>query len=205
MTRISTALTALVLMVATAHAQQPTTQLDYDAMMKAPAGSWAEYAMTAKQGEQTMHMKMRYAIVAKSAKAITLEIESEVPQLGNIIMQLEYTAAGPDNWKLTKGRMKMGQQPVEEVPPDKMGDAAPLRRGDPVGKLVGTETVTTKAGSFQCKHYTKQVTMGPNGPMQLEMWMSDKALPAGLVKSTAGPAIEILLSATGVGAKSNLK
>ena len=53
--------------VAGAQQQNP---ISYDALAKSKAGQWSEYTMTAKGQPQTI--KMKYALVAKSDKAVYL-------------------------------------------------------------------------------------------------------------------------------------
>jgi hypothetical protein len=146
-------------------------------------------------------MKMRYALVEKTDKKMVVEVDTDTP-MGAMQMRLDYEPAGPDAWKVSGGHMKMGAQSMD-VPKEQLAKSPPLKKGGTIGDLVGTETVKTPAGSFECKHYKKKIknAMGA-GEMEVEMWMSDKALPTGLVRSVASAqGIEIVLSNTGKDAK----
>ena len=56
------------------------------------------------------------------------------------------------------------------------------------------------AGTFDTKHYKHELPKEAGG-MTLDVWMSDKALPTGVVKMSGAGGIEMVLSATGSGAK----
>jgi hypothetical protein len=177
--------------VALAQGAPSSSALSYEALQKAPAGTWAEYAMSIG----TMKATMRYSLVEKSAKALSLEIDTSVPA---IVMRMDFAPVA-DGWTLSRLRMRMGTGPVQDVPVE--GAPQVVKKGGAAGTLLGTETLKTPAGSFDCKHY-KQAT--PAG--DAEVWISDKVLPAGMVQTTASVAgAKITLSATGTGATAKIK
>jgi hypothetical protein len=186
---------ALLLLSSAAFAQAPTNaSLSYEAISKAPVGAWAEYNMTVGTAKGTT---MRYSLVEKSAKAIALEIETQMPA---ILMRMDFSANG-EAWKLSRIRMKMGTSAVQEVPPPETGADEIIKKGGSFGKLLGSETLKTGAGSFECKHY-KQVTAQGDG----EVWMSDKVLPSGLVQTVVSAlGAKITLNAVGTGATAKIK
>ncbi len=179
---------------ALAQATPGNASLSYEALSKAPPGAWAEYNMSIGSAKTTT---MRYALVEKTAKAMALEIETQTPP---IVMRMDFVANG-DAWKLSRIRMKMGTGQVQEVPAPETGADQIIKKGGSFGTLLGNETLKTVAGSFECKHY-KQATAQGEG----EVWMSDKALPSGLVQTVVSAlGAKIVLSALGTGATAKIR
>jgi hypothetical protein len=175
-------------------AQAPTNaSLSYEALQKAQKGAWAEYAMTVGTQKGTT---MRYSLVEKSAKALALEIETTVPAL---VMRMDFASAG-EGWNLQRIRMRLGTGPVQEVPPPENAGQL-IKKGGNFGTLLGSETLKTPAGSYECKHYKQTTEQG-----EAEVWMSDKALPSGLVQTlVSGLGAKITLVAVGGGATTKIK
>jgi DUF3108-like len=185
--------------------------LDYAALAKAQTGAWAEYTMTMKNappgpdGKPMPPMKMRYALVEKSAKNMTIEIETSTP-MGEIQVQMKYAPAGPEAWKVVAGKMRMGTQTMELQPAQIAKSGQVTKDPKALGTLVGNESVTTPAGTFDCRHYTKTVQDQTGASLTVDLWVSDKVAPAGMVKSVAkDKGIELLLAATGKDAVSKMK
>lgn len=184
-----------------AFAQQSQNPMSYEAVAKAKSGSWAEYTMSmkGKAGQAAPPtIKMKYALVDKSDKAMGLEIDSATP-MGQMAIHMNFEAATADSWKLVKARMQMGQNPPQDMPAAALATGG-IKKNDPPGKLVGSETVTTPVGKFETKHYTR-VMPPEQGGSTIDVWMSDKAVPTGLVKMTDSRGAEIVLTATGNDAK----
>jgi hypothetical protein len=186
-------------LAASASAQQ-NNPISFDTISKAKNGQWAEYTMSMKGQAQTI--KMRYALVERGDKTIGLEVDSQTP-MGPVIMHMQYSATGSEAWSMAKAAVQVGEQKkfmtAEEM---KSGD---IKKADTPGKLVGTETVTVPAGKFEAKHYTRKAVMpGQPGEQQIDVWMSDKAPPTGLVKMTAANGVEAVLSSTGNDAKAKI-
>lgn len=173
--------------------------MSFDALAKAKAGSWAEYTMTMNGKPQTM--KMKYSMVEKTDKTMAIEVDSATP-MGSILVHMGFAADGPDNWKMVAARMQMGASPPQDLPKEQMGQGG-IKRGDSIGKLVGTESVKTAVGTFNCKHYQRDA-QGPGGPQTIDMWMNDKALPTGMVKLGDQKGVTFVLSATGNDAKAKM-
>jgi hypothetical protein len=186
-------------LAATASAQQQNP-ISFDTISKAKSGQWAEYTMSMKGQPQTI--TMRYAVVERADKLLGLEIDSKTP-MGPMVMHMQFTATAPDVWNLSKAVVQMGDQ-KKFVSPEEM-KAGDIKKADTPGKLVGTETVTVPAGKFEAKHYQRKAAM-PNQPGEqlIDVWMSDKAGPTGLVKMTAANGVEAVLSGTGSDAKAQL-
>jgi hypothetical protein len=187
---------ALVFVAATAHAQATPggASLSWEAISKSQAGAWAEYSMAVGAKNATT---MRYSLVEKTAKSMALEIETQMPP---IVMRMDFAANG-EAWKLSRIRMKMGNGQIQEVPAPEGGADQIIKKGATFGTLVGNETIKTAAGSFECKHWKQQTAQGEG-----EVWMSDKALPSGLVQTVVSAlGAKITLVSTGSGATSKIK
>src|SRR5262249_54438183 len=91
------------------------------------------------------------------------------------------------------------------IPPD----APPLKKGADLGTPVGTSTVKTPAGAFDCKQFrhTLPANLSPAGkPMTFDLWVSNKALPVGLVKQAdAEGKLSTVVTAMGSGATPKFK
>jgi hypothetical protein len=186
----------LVLCGATAaSAQAPgSASLSYEALSRASAGAWADYTMD-KDGQA--HATMRYALVEKSAKAMAVEVSSTTPPL---VMRMDLVANGPTAWRLERMRMQIGGGQVTDAQIPEGADRL-IRKDGNLGTLVGKETIKTPAGSFECKHYKQELPQG-----EADVWMSDKALPGGIVQSrVAALGIKMTLTATGSGAAAKSK
>jgi hypothetical protein len=178
-------------------------QMSYEAVMAAPVGSWAEY-ITTMQG-QTAQVKIRYALVERTAKKMSIEIDGQTP-LGPLLMRMDYEPAPPDGWKLAMARMQMGTGQVQEMPVPK--DAAPVKKGAEMGTPVGGGAVKTSAGTFDCKQFRRALpaNLSPGGkPLTFDLWVSPKAMPVGLVKQTESEGrMTTVLAAMGGGATAKL-
>src|SRR5262249_58174163 len=65
------------------------------------------------------------------------------------------------------------------------------------------EKVKVPAGTFECKHYTRVMPKEAGGST-VDLWMSDKATPTGLVKMADSRGVEVVLSSTGSDAKAKM-
>lgn len=197
-------LAALLLVAPAAFAQAGGggAQLSYEALMHAPEGSWAEYTTSIKTASQVQKIVMRFALVEKSAKLIAIEAGGKTP-MGAILTRMEYVPAGGGAWKLGRARMQMGSQPATDIP---VPPSTPLvKKGQPLGTVVGTAQVKTAAGTFKCREYRKPVDQGPVH-MVFNLWMNDSVAPMGMVKQEDSDGrISMELTATGTGAKPQLK
>ncbi len=191
------ALVCAVLVGGAAFAEQSQNPLMYDAVAKAKAGTWAEYSMS--MGAQTL--KMRYALVERSDKRVGMEIDAQTP-MGHALTHVTFEAAGPAELKMVQARMQMGDNPPQDMPPALLAQSG-INKNEAPGKLVGAEKVTVPVGTFDCKHY-ERVLPAEAGGSTVQVWMSDKALPTGLVKMTDSRGVTMVLSATGGDAKAKM-
>jgi hypothetical protein len=177
-------------------ASAQSNPMSYEAMAKAKKGTWAEYTMS--MAGQAQKLTVRYAVVEKNEREMTMETESQTP-MGPVHSSMTFAPSPPDGFKLVKARMQMGSQPAQDVPAAKLTEGA-VKKTDTPGKLVGSEKITVPAGTFDTKHYKHELPKEAGG-MTLDVWMSDKAIPTGVVKMSGAGGIEMVLAATGMGAK----
>ncbi len=195
MQKLAAIAVALVALSGFARAQSGGQDIDYGAMKRAKTGDWAEYSASMSKGTATK-LKLKITLVEKTAKNMTIEMVNSTPAFA-INAHLEYTAEAADQWKLSGGKLTMGNQPAQPLPPEQLAQAAPIKKGGEPGKLVGEESVTTPAGEFKCRHYKKTVPM-PAGQAEVDMWMSDKVAPTGLVKQVIQQqGVEVVLQKMG--------
>jgi len=170
--------------------------MSYEAMAKAKQGAWAEYTMTMPGAPDKL--KVRYAVVTKNEREMTMETDSQTP-MGPVHSAMTFAPSPPDAWKLVKARIQMGTQPAMDMPASKLSEGS-VKKSDSPGTLVGPEKITVPAGTFETKHYKREMPKDAGG-MTLDVWMSDKAIPTGVVKLSGAGGVEMVLSSTGTGAK----
>ena len=185
-----------VVSVAGVASAQHSNPMSYDAMAKAKQGAWAEYTMSVPGSPQKL--TVRYAVVEKNEREMTMETDSQTP-MGPVHSSMTFAPSPPDAWKLVKARIQMGTQPVQDVPAAKLTEGS-VKKSDSPGKLVGAEKITVPAGTFETKHYKNEMPKEAGG-MTLDVWMSDKAIPTGVVKMSAAGGVEMVLAQTGTGAE----
>jgi hypothetical protein len=170
-------------------------------LAKVPAGSWADYAMTMGQ---LPSMKMRIALVAKTAAGNTIETSLEggmMAAAGKMVMQIMLSPGADPVAKKTV--MQIGASDPMELPVAMAGEK-PFTKPNNKG-LVGSETVKVSGGSFKAKHYRDKSPQGD----KIDYWVSESAPPLGLVKvevdQKSNPQIKgkvaLELAATGKDAK----
>ena len=186
---------AAVLTTSAGVAFAQSNPMSYEAMAHAKKGAWAEYTMSMPGSPQKL--TVRYAVVEKNEREMTMETDSQTP-MGPVHSSMTFAPSPPDAWKLVKARMQMGTQPAQDVPAAKLTDGS-VKKSDTPGKLVGAEKITVPAGTFETKHYKHELPKEAGG-MTLDVWMSDKALPTGVVKMSGAGGLEMVLSSTGMGA-----
>lgn len=168
-----------------AHAQgvgMPSTPIGVD-LRKVPVGSWAEYAISA---ENTPGMKGRFALVSRQKNDHTMEMAMDGGQLammgGKMTIKMVMATQGNES-QVKQAVMQMGTNDPMEMPTNAPNaQAAKFSPPDPKS-LVGSEEVKVAAGSFKTQHYR---TTTPQGHV-VDVWLSDKAPPIGLVKMKSTP------------------
>jgi hypothetical protein len=168
-------------------------------LTKVPIGTWAEYTVVMGQ---LPPMSTRMALVGRGVLETTVEGGMMAQLGGKMAMQMTLAPGGEKEGKVQKMVMQMGANDPMELPVT----AGQQQFNKPNPKtLVKEESVTVKGGTFKTKHYRDKTPAGDT----VDYWISEKALPLGLVKMEAeqkqnaaikGP-IKFELAATGKDAK----
>src|SRR5262245_851413 len=134
---------------------------------KVPVGAWAEYEVT--MGTMPP-MKSRMALVARNATGTTVETTVEggmMAMIGGKMVMAVVMPPGSEGGKVRKMIMQMGNNDPMEMK-FTADQEKPFTKPDPK-KLVGSEKITVKAGSFKTKHYRDKTPTGDT----LDFWVSD--------------------------------
>ena len=142
-----------------------------------PLGRWAEYDET-YLGAVTI--KERVALVAKGAEGNTLETTTEMAGgnktvFATVLTGRESAGAG----RVVSNVFQVADDDPMQTPPLAPGQA-PYPRLD-VSRLVGVDTIGTRAGSFRARHYRDKTPYGE----QVDFWIDETVGPLGLVKLEA--------------------
>lgn len=149
--------------------------LDLDSV---PLGRWAQYEET-YLGSVTI--KERVALVGKGADGNTLETTTELRPGDQTVFAtvLAPVADGGAGVQVTSNVFQTGEADPMLAPPAPAAQQ-PYPRVDPT-KLVGSEIVTVRVGTFRAKHYRDRTEYGE----QVDFWIDDSVGPLGLIKLEA--------------------
>jgi len=163
---------------------------------KPVVGSGARYEMTMK--DRTMHSA--YAIVGQEdvegSTGYWMEIRTEGAGMPGEMVMKQLMVLGGDKPQIKRMIMQSPGRPPMEMPVGMMtgmghlGQAprqAPQEGDSSPGEMVGSETITVPAGTFECEHYRKQE---PHGTV--DIWISGKVHPYGTVKMSSGEMTMVL-------------
>ena len=141
-------------------------------------GSGAAYEMQTQNG---MKSGMEFDIVGKDSvggkDAAWMEMTMSNPRMGgDMVMKYLVTFDG-SQMQMSKMIMQMRGGPAMEMPDSMTQARKPTQFTDLRNNTddLGSESVTTPAGTFSCEHYRMKDGSG-------EAWVSDKVTPFGLVK-----------------------
>jgi hypothetical protein len=137
-------------------------------------GSSSVYDMKTPKGDETIE----FAIVGKDSvngkDAFWFEFNmtgGQMPMVSKMLMTFDGTHTA-----YSRIIFQMGNIPPMEMPAQMIqAGAQPPSDVRSVGDVVGTEPVTTPAGTFVCEHYHMKDGSG-------DTWVSDKVLPIAVVK-----------------------
>lgn len=159
---------------------------------KPVVGGWSEYQMTAK-GEPPA--KMKVAVVGREGPNYWYEtvMQGEMRMVSKMLV-----SGNPgDRSNLKRMIMKAGSEKAMEMDVAAMMARQPA--GGPKGAAPkaadkGVETVRVPAGTFQARHLQYR-----EGSDVVDVWVSDKVTPYGVVKSRSRD-MEMVLTGQGTGA-----
>ena len=155
-------------------------------LMTPKVGSWAKYRLVS--GTDTTGT-MRMAIVGsekRNGTDMTWLENTMQSERGPMIMEMLVPGFPYDGSGIQEMIMKFGDRPAMKASPQMMSMVQRRSGNNPAlsfkancehMKLVGTETVTTPAGTFSTQHFKNDVN-------QSEAWISSK-VPFGMVKVVA--------------------
>jgi hypothetical protein len=143
-------------------------------------GSGAAYEMTTSEGKKN---NMEITVVGKEDVAgkqgYWIEFGMNEPQAGGQMYAKTLTVIDGNNASVTKMVVQTPQMGPMEMPMQGRGmpqsTPADVRNS---AEKIGTESVTTPAGTFNCDHYKAK-----DGTW--EAWISTQVIPWGVVKSTS--------------------
>jgi hypothetical protein len=173
-------------------------------LRKVPVGSWAEYDVSAGAAGS---MKQRFALVARDAKHVTLEVSMQggpMPAGNRMVLQIQTTPEldGKDDRVVLQ---VTGAPPM--LMPQNMG-GKPLRRLAP-NELGAAETLKVAAGSFKTRKTEQTSEWG-----KFTAWVSEDVPPIGIVRLEGKPSggaapgggdVTVELTSKGRGAKPTVK
>jgi hypothetical protein len=141
-------------------------------------GSGGAYEMQGKDGQKS---NMEIAIVGKESVAgkdgYWFEMTMANPRMNGVMVMKSLTVLDGENVVVSRMIMQMPGAAPMEMPTQMMQmhhqpQTADIRKE---AEDVGSESVTTPAGTFTCEHYRLKDGTG-------DSWVSEKAAPYGLVK-----------------------
>ncbi len=152
------------------------------------AGEGAEYQITSKQGP----MNFEFAIVGKETvdgqDGYWQEIRMKGGKADGMVMK-QLMVVGGSGAGIKRMIMQQPGQQAMEMPMGMMNSmmgsmmrqqATPqssAKTPADLGEMVGTESITVPAGTFECEHYKSKSAEGG------DLWVSSKVSPYGLIKA----------------------
>ena len=167
-------------------------------------GSGAEYQMSSKGKD----MDVAWAVVGKEdvsgSPGIWIETRMQGAEMGGeMVTKMLVVTTGQDAGMKRMIMQQPGRPPMEMsgmmMGLMKGGQPKPATGKPDYGELVGTETITVPAGTFECQHYRKQENGGP-----IDFWVSSQVTPYALAKMTASD-VTMVLKKTLTGETSHVK
>lgn len=171
------AVTAALLAAWPAASQMQMRAPEFRGVFNPVVGSGAAYELYTKDGKT---QQMEVTIIGKEDVAGKPGYWMEMAMGGQMYMK-DLMAFDGTTMTVTRMIMQMaGQQPMEMTAMiNSARGAQPSPKADfrKEGTLVGTESVTTPAGTFSCQHWKAADGSG-------DVWITTTVAPWGLVKST---------------------
>jgi len=147
-------------------------------------GSGAAYDMEAKGRKGTMEFAIVGTEPAMGKTGHWLEMMFKDPRQGEMVMK-SLIVLDDKNTRVVKMVMYSPEMGAIEFPIEMMGRTgqSPVQEADvrASGELIGTESVTTPAGTFSCQHYRGKDKDGN----LYDVWVAEQVAPYGLVKMTS--------------------
>jgi hypothetical protein len=160
-------------------------------------GSGSEYLITTKGKQMDMSVIAMGKENVEGETGYWMEMRMNSPELGGEMVTKTLTVASG-----TQAGMKRMIMQAPGKPPMEMGgfmmnmmqqhQSAPITpnaggANTGMGELIGTESMTVPAGTFDCKHYRKTDARGTT-----DLWISTDVTPYAMVKMTSPDSTMVL-------------
>ncbi len=182
--RFAVVLPGLLLIVLNAAAQMPMGDAPrFRGVWKPVVGSGAAYQVESKgEPKRTVEIAVVGSETAQGKSGHWLEMVFQDPEQGEVVMKNLILPEG-GNTKVARMIFQTREMGPVEFSSEMMGMGG--RRQGPQdadirddATLLGSETITVPAGTFECQHYRAK-----DGGA--DVWISDKVAPWGMVKMTS--------------------
>lgn len=188
---VAAALASAVLFAGAASAQVGFRPPDVRGVWNPVVGTGSVYQIERGPDKKT---EMEMAVVGEEAldgkPAHWLEIAVADPRSGNPVLMKQLVVKDGDRIETRRSLLQIPGRPPFEVPiPPPSAAGTPPKTMVDVRKdaeRVGTESVTTPAGTFKAEHYRIKDGKG-------DVWIAENVAPWGLVKMTSPDASLILI------------
>jgi hypothetical protein len=149
-------------------------------------GAGAEYEMQGDTGKKTT---IEFAIVGKESvegqEGYWLEFTISGTPMGDMVVK-NLAVVSNGNMTMNKIIMQMPGRPPMEMPAQMSRNQVNLADVRNKADDLGTESVTTPAGTFSCHHYKMKDGSG-------EAWVTESVHPFGLVKGVQNGSTTVLV------------
>ena len=191
-------LTLLIGFIPMAHAEEDSgAPISFAVLKRATIGSYVLYMTSNKNQPNVDPIDVSYTVVQKTASEVTLEMFTRTPR-GPFVLQTVYALQGSEAGKPLRARIKLGLNPPQDSP----ATGPRLASGLAHATVVEKENLPTEeAGRIDTTHYKRNNSDGT----VTHMWMSDKVLPTGMVKTTDDSGNITMLVKYGTGSRSVMK
>jgi hypothetical protein len=171
---------------------------EFRGIFNAVVGSGAAYEMDGKTGKNNLEITVVGKEDVNGKSGVWVELAVNQPQGGQMYAKNLMVVDG-NTATSTRVIVQLAGQPPMDVSSMLAGQQLPPASADVrnSAEKVGTEDVTTPAGTFSCDHYKAK-----DGSW--EVWLSSKVIPWGLVKSTNNADLTMVLTKVIAGATDHI-
>jgi hypothetical protein len=141
-----------------------------------PLGKWADYE---ESYLDAVTIRERVALVSREGDVVTLETTTETGRSDKTVFATAFAASLEMGWRPVSNVFQVGDEEPMESPAISPGQQ-PYPSVDPK-KLIGTEMIKVRAGSYRAKHYRYRTALGE----LVDYWIDDSVAPIGLIKLEA--------------------
>lgn len=170
---------------------------------KPVVGSGSVYQLeTKREGKREMEIAVVGAETSEGKPGHWVESTFADPEGGQMVSRILMAVDGKE-LRMTRMVFQRGDEEPMEISMDMMGMMGQQRKPEKSdfredAERVGTETITTPAGTFECEHWRSK-------DKTTEFWISEKVAPWGLVKMTNTDGTSMTLIRTISNAKTKIR